>query len=165
MEAVSGASKKYVSTPHLGDARRPFRCQYPGAIGQDSRSRLFSTRERLAGNSWPTSPHGFEVLVNYALDPIKLTNQFLRFPLVRQQTRGNFSFLAYSCWSSAWERHGFSLEETPIWPRGSRRGPVCESLPPPGVALNRPAGGGTETPAGRRSCSAPPGRRPRPLCA
>jgi hypothetical protein len=35
---------------------------------------------------------GIEVLVSYALNPIELTNQFLRFPRVRQQTRGNFSF-------------------------------------------------------------------------
>jgi hypothetical protein len=34
---------------------------------------------------------GFEVLVNYALNSFGLTNQFLQFPRVRQQTRGNFS--------------------------------------------------------------------------
>ena len=33
-----------------------------------------------------------EVLVNFAFNSIELTNQFLLFPRVRQQTRGNISF-------------------------------------------------------------------------
>jgi hypothetical protein len=91
MEAVSGAAKN-MSTPHLGDARRPFRWHYSGAIGQDSRSHLISTRETACRKLVAASRHDFEVLVNYAFNPIELTNHFLRFPRVRQQTRGNFLF-------------------------------------------------------------------------
>lgn len=78
-------------SPHLGDARRPFRSHYKGTIGQNSQSLSFSTRE-AAFLPVGIAPSGFEVLVNYALNSIELTNQFLLFPRVRQQTRGNISF-------------------------------------------------------------------------
>jgi hypothetical protein len=52
----------------------------------------FDTRSGLPETPVGIAPSGFEVLVNYALNSIELTNQFLRFPRVRQQTRGNFSF-------------------------------------------------------------------------
>jgi hypothetical protein len=64
-----------------------------GAIGQNSQSHLISTREADCRKFLvAVATGGFEVLVNYALHSIELTNQFLRFPRVRQQTRGNFSF-------------------------------------------------------------------------
>jgi hypothetical protein len=44
-EAVSCRREKNMSTPRLGDARRPFRCHYSGAIEQNSKSHLISTRE------------------------------------------------------------------------------------------------------------------------
>jgi hypothetical protein len=43
-EARPGRSEK-ICLPHLGDARRPFRCHYSGAIEQNSKSHFISTRE------------------------------------------------------------------------------------------------------------------------
>jgi hypothetical protein len=92
-EAVFGGIEKNMSTPRLGDARGPFRCHYSGAIGRNSQSHLISTREAACRKFLvAVSALGFEVLVNYALNSIELTNPFLRFPRVRQQARGNFSF-------------------------------------------------------------------------
>jgi hypothetical protein len=71
-------------------------------LGRTASRALFPHAKRLAGNSWPPSRHGFGVLVNYALDPIELTNQFLRFPRVRQLTRGNFSFLRIRVGHAFW---------------------------------------------------------------
>src|ERR1700730_278769 len=88
-ELFSGRSEKIMPTPRLGDARRAFRCHYSGAIW-NSRSHLIS--DTRCGLSWSPPRRGIEVLVSYALNPIELTNRFLRFPRVRQQTRGNFSF-------------------------------------------------------------------------
>jgi hypothetical protein len=51
----------------------------------DARSGVQETRVAVATCD-------FEVLVKYALTSFELTCQFHRFPRVRQQTRGNFSF-------------------------------------------------------------------------
>src|ERR1700730_12975838 len=70
-----------MSTPQLGDARRPFRCHYSGAIGQNSQSHVISTREAACRKLLAAvATGGAEVLVCYALNSIELTNQFLRFP-------------------------------------------------------------------------------------
>ncbi|MGH6811390.1 MAG: hypothetical protein ACREDM_03295 [Methylocella sp.] len=85
--------KKNNVNPHLGDARRPFLRHYAGAIGQYNQSQLISTRGAACRKFLAAvATGGFEVLENYALNSIELTKQFLRFPRVRQQTRGNFSF-------------------------------------------------------------------------
>ena len=89
--AVSGRRKKYVYPPIGGCA--------PTLSSPLSRR---DWAEQLVAPYFDTDADyrklvalatgGFEVLVNHALYSIELTNQFLRFPRVRQQTRGNFSF-------------------------------------------------------------------------
>jgi hypothetical protein len=92
-EAVSGRIEKKFVYPHLGDARRRFCRHYAGVADRTVSRTLFRHTKRLAGNSLvAVATGGFEVLVNGALNSVELTNQFLRFPRVRQQTRGNFSF-------------------------------------------------------------------------
>ena len=66
-----------MSIPHLGDARRPFRRHYTGAIGQNSQSQLISTREAACRKLLAAvATGGFEVLVNYALNLIELRINF-----------------------------------------------------------------------------------------
>jgi hypothetical protein len=87
------APKKYVCLPPLGGCAPAISPPLIRArLGRTASRTLFRHAKRLAGNSGPASPSGFEVLVDYALNSIELTNPFLRFPRVRQQTRGNFLF-------------------------------------------------------------------------
>jgi hypothetical protein len=89
-KAVSGGSKKKCLPPIGGCAPT---LSLP-LIGRDWAEKPVAPYcDTRSGLPWPPSRHGFEVLVNYALNVIELTNRFLRFPRVRQQTRGNFSYL------------------------------------------------------------------------
>jgi hypothetical protein len=112
--------KNIHTPPRLGDARQAFRCHYPGAIGRNRQSHLISTREAACRNSWSPPRHGCEVLVDYALNATALTNPFLRFPRVRQQARGNFSF-QYTIASPGWMRATINDRRRRGCPFGSRR--------------------------------------------
>jgi hypothetical protein len=91
-EVVSGHIEKNMSTPDWGMRADPFVATIQARLGKNSHSHLISTRKRIGGSSWsPSRQVVLRVLVNYALNLFDLTNQFLRFPRVRQQTRGNFS--------------------------------------------------------------------------
>jgi hypothetical protein len=90
-KAVPAAMKKICPPPDWGMRADPFVATIQARSSRTASRTLFRHAKRLAGNSWSPSRHGFEVLVNYALNSIELTNQLLRFPRVRQQTRGNFS--------------------------------------------------------------------------
>ena len=71
----------------------PFVAIVHARLGRTDSRTLISTREADCRKLLvAVATAGFEVLVNHALNSIEITNPFLRFPRVRQQTRGNFSF-------------------------------------------------------------------------
>jgi hypothetical protein len=93
----AAAKKKENLPPDWGMRAGNFVATIQPRLGRPASRTLFRHAKRHAENSWWQSRLGFEVLVNRALDEIELTNPFLRFPRVRQQTRGNFSFQYLCC--------------------------------------------------------------------
>jgi hypothetical protein len=83
--------KKYVHPPIGGCAPAVSLPLFRRDWAEQPVAPYFDTRSGLPEFLVAVATGGFEVLVNYALNSIELTNQFLRFPRVRQQTRGNFS--------------------------------------------------------------------------
>ena len=86
------ASKKICLPPDWGMRADPFVATIRARLGRTASRTLFRHGCGLPETLVAIATGGFEVLVNHALYSIELTNQFLRFPRVRQQTRGNFSF-------------------------------------------------------------------------
>jgi len=103
------ASKKYVYPPIGGCAPTVSSPLFRRDWAEQPVAPYFDTDADCQKLLVAIATGGFEVLVNYALHSIGLTNQFLRFPRVRQQPRGNFFFsISLAHFHRWWNRIGGS---------------------------------------------------------